>query len=209
MGKKEKIVGSVVLAIVFLLCLFIGYLITRPINTKSEDIFELQPTTELRTPASTAVAMEKITVEVKGQVANPGVYTLNKGSIVLDLVNAAGGYLKGADVESIIQCTKLSDGDCLKVMKIGDTSANNIQSNVTTSNLQSVSGDSVNIKININSASKDQLMSLNGIGETRAEAIIQYREKNGPFKTIEDIKKAGARIGETIFNNIKDNIVVK
>lgn len=194
MKKKEKIIGSIIIALFLILFIIVGYAKTKSNDYKKEDIFieDNEVKKEIKKDDSS------IRVEIKGEVNNPNVYSLKKGDIVLDLVKASGGYKDTADKDSIIQAAKLSDGACIIVRKKGD----NIQSNISNP-IAPVDG-----KININTATKEQLMKLDGIGESRAEKIIEYREKNGPYTKAEDLKKAGARIGDTILKNIKDKIEI-
>ena len=204
MKNKEKIIGSVIILVIFLIFLFIGYNITNSKNDKdkNKDIFVQEdslPTSADGTIKPTNIN-NKIRVEIKGAVKSPDVYTLESGDIVLDLVKIAGGYNVDADKDSIIQSTKLNDGDCIWVKRKGD---------ISTSVNVMVTSTNVNAKVNLNTASKEDLMRLDGIGDSRADKIIQYREKNGPFKTIEDLKKVGGRIGDSIIKNIKDKADIK
>ena len=219
MKNKEKIIGSVIILVIFLIFLFIGYNITnsKKDKGKNQDIFvqddgSATSADSLATNISNPIkpknisnannANNKIRVEIKGAIKSPDVYTLNSGDIVLDLVRAAGGYNIDADKDSIIQSAKLNDGNCIWVKRKGDiSSATNI---IPTSINQNV-----NAKVNLNTASKEELMKLGGIGDSRADKIIEYREKNGPYKTIEDLKKVGGRIGDSIIKSIKDKADIK
>lgn len=147
---------------------------------------------ELPTPAP-------LTVDVSGAVANPGVYRLVPGSRVEDAVTAAGGFHENADRESVNLAARLQDGQKLHIPEI-----------IVTGSLpeRSVSiSDSANGIININTATLDMLDGLPGIGETKAREIIDYREKNGWFKVIEEIQNVPG-IGPGIFENIKELISI-
>ena len=215
MKNKEKLIGSVIILVIFSIFLFIGYNITNSKSSKdkNQDIFVAEDSsatnaaasdTNVKNPVKPISANTKIRVEIKGAVKTPDVYTLEPGSIVLDLVKASGGYNADADKDSIIQSTKLNDGDCIWVKKKGEVSTS--LSGVATISAQSTN---VNAKVNINTATKEQLMKLDGIGDSRADKIIEYREKNGPFKSLEDLKKAGARIGDATLKNIKNKADIK
>lgn len=213
MKNKEKIIGSVIILIIFLIFLFIGYNITNSKNSKgkSQDIFVqedgLASSNEnpvKPTDTDTSNKNNKIRVEIKGAVKSPDVYTLDSGDIVLDLVKVAGNYTVDADKDSIIQSTKLNDGDCIWVKKKGEISS---AETIVFTNINGVTN--ANGKVNLNTANKEQLMKLDGIGDSRADKIIEYRDKNGPFKTIEDLRKTGGRIGDSIINSIKDKIDIK
>lgn len=194
MKKKEKIIGSIVITIFLAIFLVVGFFKSKNTEYKKEDIFVEDNTTQKNVKEDNNI----IRVEIKGEVNKPDVYSLKKGDIVLDLVKASGGYKENADKDSIIQSAKLSDGACIVVKKIGDKIQSGIQPTAALSDG----------KVNINSATKDQLMTLDGIGESRAEKIIEYREKNGPYNKIEDLKNIGARIGDTLIKNIKDKVEV-
>ncbi len=215
MKKKEKIIGSIVVIVLFLFFLIIGYVITKPKNYSTGDVFidssgmESPAPSKIQSSPDTSKAVKNITVEIKGEVINPGVYIIEAGSIVLDLVKKAGGYTAEADIDKIIQCTKLKDGDCLRVNKKGAVAANNQNASsqvAASASVITASDNNAGLKVDINSATKEELMKLDGIGETRAQKIIEYREKNGPFKSTEDLKKAGARIGTAVFENIRNKI---
>ncbi|MGI6705217.1 MAG: helix-hairpin-helix domain-containing protein [Clostridia bacterium] len=146
-------------------------------------------------------AEEPIKVYVTGQVKKQGVVTLPQGSRWEDAVNAAGGLTDQADSLRINLAKRLSDGEAVYIPKIGDEDIPSIAS----PNSDGSGGGKQ--KININTADINTLDQLPGIGPSRAQKIIEYREENGPFKSIEDIKKITG-IGEKIFENLKDDITV-
>ena len=136
-----------------------------------------------------------IYIYVCGQVKNPGVYTLPQGSRVMDLFALAGGLTDNAAEDYWNQARLLVDGEMLYVPTIEEAK-----------DLHKESADSGgDQKVNINTASKEELMSLPGIGETRALAIIAYRQKNGPFTSIEDLKKVEG-IKDGVYEKVRDYI---
>lgn len=144
---------------------------------------------------------KKVEVYVTGEVNKPGVVSLTEDSRVEDAVKSAGGLTDKADINSINLARKVVDGEAIKIPdKNSDNKANGSRSSDSTN-------DSSTDKININTADADTLDKLPGIGPSRAKKIIQYREKNGPFKTIDDLKNIGG-IGDRMFNNLKDSITV-
>ena len=172
----------------------------------------------------------KVLVDVKGEVITPGVYELTTDNTVIDAINKAGGLTKLSDTSNInlskklenemviivyskseikkmnepkLECPPCNDA-CIKEedekAKLDnetpkDTTANNDQVNQT------------NTKININTATSEQLQTLDGIGEAKAKAIIDYRKKNGQFKNIEDLKNVSG-IGDSVYEKIKNNITI-
>ena len=130
-----------------------------------------------------------VVVHVAGWVKRPGVYELHAGQRVVDAVDRAGGARRGADLSSLNLAALLSDGQQVLIGKagaaasVGGTAASGVGS--------SASGD----KVNLNSATPDQLEELPGIGEVLAQRIIDYREEHGPFVAVEDLLNVSG-IGE-------------
>jgi competence protein ComEA len=135
----------------------------------------------------------EIKVHVKGAVYNPGLVTLDEGMRVSDAIEKAGGARADADLEAINLASILKDGQAVYIPMIGEEKVN----------YESDTG-----KININSASKEKLMELPGIGDSIAEEIISYREKNGYFTDIEEIKNV-KRIGDKTYDKLKDLISIQ
>lgn len=162
----------------------------------------------------------EICVCITGAVLNPGVYYLEESSRVYELINAAGGLLDDADITNLNLVSPLSDGMQISI-RAKDTEGNfdeysvDITSNVMSSDDSSVLLNSSIItseasanKVNINTADETLLTTLPSIGKTRALAIIEYRNKNGNFSSIEDITKVSG-IKEGTFEKLKDLICVR
>lgn len=183
---------------------------------------------------SSNVSEEKyILVDIKGEVKKPGVYKLKENSRVIDAINASGGLTKKAYtkyinlskilkdenviiVNSTSEIKKVSSGNNITEVKINNNSKNSASISeselITNDNVKSEednTGNSLegNIKVNINTATKEELMKLSNIGESKAEKIIDYRTANGNFNSIEDIKKVSG-IGDKLYDSIKENITV-
>ena len=136
-------------------------------------------------------------VDIKGCIKNPGVYKLVKGSRVKDVIELAGGLTSDSDTSNINLAKIIEDEMVININSVNDNSGNNYSMN--SNNLSDL--------ININTASLEQLMTLSGIGESKAKSIISYREENGNFKAIEDITKVSG-IGQALYEKIKDYITV-
>ncbi|HBT59301.1 MAG TPA: hypothetical protein DEA45_00580 [Acholeplasmataceae bacterium] len=134
-----------------------------------------------------AIKPNLIQVEIKGEVVLPGTYVVKEGLVLGDLIRFALGLTPEADLDLINFQMKLVDNITYEIKKI---------------RLESVQEKN---KININTASLIELMTLKGIGEVTASKIITYRENNGPFISILDIKKVSG-IGEQTYEQIKDHI---
>ena len=130
-----------------------------------------------------------LTVYVSGAVATPGVYTLSAGSRVDTVVQAAGGFLPGAEQDSINLAEPLKDGEQVDVPGIVDTSHVNAG------------------RVNINTATVMELDALPGIGPTTAQAIVDYRLQHGAFQAVQDIQNVPG-IGPATYGGIKDYITV-
>ncbi len=143
-------------------------------------------------------------VHIAGSVKNPGLYELPQGSRVSDAVSAAGGMSEDANTSSVNLARQLTDGEQIIVASNEDILA---ATETETSN-GSPSGEVFSQgKVNINTASAEELMTLDGVGEATADKIIAYRQENGPFARIEEIKEVSG-IGEKKFEAMKDAITV-
>lgn len=159
----------------------------------------------------------QVVVYICGAVKHPGVYKFTAGSRVNDAVNAASGFKKGAARTAINQARVLEDGEQITIPTLKQvkrkqlsktTDGDNFQDKTTDNeNTDSSERESQNTLININTASAGELTSLSGIGQSRADAIIEYRQSNGKFQSIEDIMKIPG-IKQGIFNKIKNKISV-
>ena len=143
----------------------------------------------------------KIVVDIKGEVKKPDIYWLEEDSIIEDLINIAGGVTEEGDLSKINRAEKLNNHEVVVIPNINDEESEGetiISSTINTNK---------DNKININTANSAELDSLSGIGPSKAEAIIKYREENGNFKTIEEIKNVTG-IGEGLFEKFKENITI-
>ena len=151
----------------------------------------------------------QILVYVCGAVECPGVYTLSPTSRVYEAIQAAGGFRQDADQEWLNQAGFLQDGTRLRIYTMEETALLKEEGALETELYREpVSGKEQDSgRININTATREELMTLPGIGEAKADAVISYREEQGNFQTIEDIMKISG-IKEAVFLKIKDKIVV-
>lgn len=161
-------------------------------------------------------------VDIKGAINNPGVYKVLVGTRVNDVINMAGGLTDNADT-SLINLSKLVIDEMVIIIYTKDEVQNSnlvntvikvVEKECVCPNIENDSCINDKItdtitngsgKVNINTASMEELSKLDGIGESKAQAIIKYREENGNFKTIEDITNVSG-IGSSVYEKIKDNI---
>jgi competence protein ComEA len=137
-------------------------------------------------------------VHICGEVVSPGVYELSEESRVFQAVEKAGGFTQNAAVESLNMAERIKDG--MKIIVLSREEAQSVKANPA----DSPQGKS---QVNLNTAAKEELMTLRGVGESRAEDIIRYRDSHGGFKKIEDIMKVSG-IKDAAFQKIKDDITV-
>lgn len=163
----------------------------------------------------------KYTIDIKGAVKKPGVYKINSNSTINDAINEAGGLTKDADTSLINLAKKITDEMVIIVYTKEEVKNSNIVNTVikvvekecVCPNIENdgclnneitdnITNKEDNNLININTATKEELQTINGIGESKANNIIKYRETNGNFKSIEEIKNVDG-IGETLYETIK------
>ncbi len=146
----------------------------------------------------------KIAIHIEGAVQNPGLYYLDDDSRYDDAVKKAGGLLQGADRSRINLARKVYDEAFIYIPMVGEEwePPGELYSEKTQENENNTSTP---VLININTANQQELMSLSGIGEVYAQRIIDYRNTNGAFQSIEDIMKVSG-IGNVTFENIKSQI---
>lgn len=210
MKSREKLIGTIAILILSIVFLVVGYFSTKNKEEAFEQVFmdSYEPennslNTNEMTEVKEEIAQSKktIIVDIKGAVKNPREYELNEGARVRDLIEAAGGLLKDADEEKIKFSKILKDEDFIKIYKIGEVEE---ESEVF---LEEEAGDkdASSKKININKASLTELQSLPGIGEVKAQSIIEYRESSGGFKSIEDLTNITG-IGAKTLDKLRDLI---
>ena len=161
-------------------------------------------------------------VDIKGAVKKPGVYKINSDKKIIDVITIAGGLMENANTDNINLSKKVTDemviiiytDEEVKNSNIVDTVIKVIDKECVCPNIQNDgcinteindSITNVNKTININTATLEELMSINGLGEAKAKAIIKYREENGYFKIIDDLLNVSG-IGEALFEKIKEYI---
>jgi len=147
-----------------------------------------------------------IIVDVKGAVHNPGVYEAKSNDRVIDMINKAGGLQNNADETKINFAIRVEDEMVIYVPIIGEEGVEFAET--FTGGAISVGQEKNDGKVNINTANETELQTLSGIGPSKATAIIEFRETNGSFKTIEDIKLISG-IGDKTFEKLQNSIKVK
>lgn len=228
--KVNLFIGGILVILIILSNLGIYYLVNAKINNIERKVGETTENSEVQEEPR-EVILENYKVDIKGAVKNPGVYELKIGTRIIDVIKRAGGLNSNADTsvnnlskyiedemviiiytkeevnnfDKILEEQKNNENLCINYNGVvNNDSCTNIfdeKDNNENSNLE------VDTKISLNTASLELLMTLPGIGESKAESIINYREKEGSFEKIEDIMNISG-IGESTFEKIKDYITV-
>ena len=161
---------------------------------------------------STEEAEEMVVIHITGEVKKPGVVKLKQGTRIEDVISAAGGLTENADISNVNLAYVVEDGTKIRIPSSDEE--NNDEQYITTDSGKDIvvsnenNESPNNIFVNINTATQTELEQLPGIGASIATRIIDYRSKNGKFKSIEDIKNVTG-IGDSKYEKIKDNIKVK
>lgn len=151
---------------------------------------------------------EKIIIHITGEVKNQGIIKINSNSRLIDAIEAAGGLTENADISKINLAYVVSDGQKIYIPNVNDLIEEYIDSEAGEGIIVEDINSSKKTLININTATQTELETLTGIGASTALKIINYRNENGKFKNIEEIKNVSG-IGDAKYEAIKDNICVK
>lgn len=217
--KKYKYVITI-----FLFMLIIFYIVFIKVNLKSKEknLVDNQVVINEVEKVEVDLKDDLVYVDIKGAVKKPGVYEINSDKKIIDVITMAGGLMENANTDNINLSKKVTDemviiiytNEEVKNSNIVDTVIKVIDKECVCPNIQNDgcinteindSITNVNKTININTATLEELMSINGLGEAKAKAIIKYREENGYFKIIDDLLNVSG-IGEALFEKIKEYI---
>jgi len=221
LNKKQKII---LIIIVSFALLFIFYYIINRFNSSkyididieqeninTDDIVEGQNLITNTSYEEKDSISTKIVIHIIGEVKNQGIVEIDRGSRIVDVIKEAGGTTKNADLSKINLAYIVEDGQKIYVPSIKDKDSDVISNNAGENVIVQNNREEHNIsskKVNINTASQTELETLNGIGTSTALKIVNYREQNGLFKKIEDIKNVPG-IGSSKYENIRNDITVK
>ena len=195
LSAKAAVVGGILLILVG-----VGGLFSK--KEESVEGTEVVVTTVLAEKTEVSTTQETVIfVDIKGEVKNPGVYQMKAGDRVKDALEAAGGLTEEADSQKVNLAKRLEDQMVIVVSKVGEE-AEEIPAGETRKEATKEG------KVNINTATVEELKTLKGVGEKKAEAIIEYRKKNGSFQTKEDLMKVRG-IGKKLFDSFQERIVTQ
>ncbi|MED5047272.1 helix-hairpin-helix domain-containing protein [Bacillus siamensis] len=195
MRRNLKILGVCLAAGAIFICIWLF----RP--EKEEPVKQqsvLGQTASASGTGKTDTADDKIMIDMKGAVRNPGVYEMKAGDRVTQAIEKAGGLKEKADELNVNLAEQLQDGAVVYIPSKGEEE----------NRPKTAAGEKEDAPVNINTATLDELQAISGVGQKKAEAIIAYREENGRFQTAEDLMNVSG-FGEKSFERIKTSITVK
>ena len=185
------------LLVLLVIALFSAGITYYRLNNQDIDIIDNEEELTDNTPNS------MITVYVSGEVNKPGLIQIDSNARVSDAITACGNFTPLADKNAINLAQKLSDGTHIQVPTI----KNSATTTSSTNNSSNSPNDKSNDLVNINTATKEELDTLPGVGPATAEKILNYRQEHGNFQSIEDLKNVKG-IGEAKFNKLQDKISI-
>lgn len=216
--RKQLIIAG---SILFLIIVIISYIITNSPKIKvSNNQAIIKDDSNIKKTSSKEKTTEEYKIDIKGEVINPGIYTMKSSSRIIDCIEKAGGLTENANTTVINLSKKITDEMVIIIYSNAEVESfketkkleEQVQEKCHQKDENSLKNDAcitdtnqTTSLVSINTATIEELSKLSGIGEAKAKQIIEYRTQNGPFKTIEDIKEVPG-IGESIFAQIKDSI---
>ncbi len=198
-NKKIVIAGGCILALIIV---FAGFFALNHKNNKTLEELKALSDQEENSEEIEAEDNQTLIVDIGGEVKNPMIAQLPTGSRIGDAITAAGGTTEKADLSNINRAQVLEDGQKIYIPSTDDS-----DSQASINGSSSSTASSSNQKVNINTATDEQLRTLSGVGPATAEKIINFRTKEGAFKSIEDLKNVDG-IGDKTFEKLKDKICV-
>lgn len=219
-NKKQKIIIGIFIVIVAIVAIYYSYKQENNFLEQTENLEIENQAKEGAEESEETTEKEKIIVHISGAVQNEGIVELESGSRVADAIEKAGGLKENAYMDEINLAYQLEDGEKIHIptieeqkekenqeSKVENESATGSDGTISRSSNSSINNGS-QTKININTATEEELDTLPGIGPSTATKILDYRKEKGKFKTIEEIKEVSG-IGESKYEKIKDKITVK
>lgn len=214
---KPIIILSIIIASLVILNFYLLFLLNSKEESEPEVITSEE--TEEKEPSL-------FKVDIKGQINKPGLYEIEEGSRVMDVINKAGGLTDNADTSIINLSKKIKDEMVILIYSKAEVEklkedeeepvivcpevndacvTDELDEPLIPKEEETKENATPTGKVSLNTATLDELQTLDGIGESKAQAIIDYRTQNGPFETIEELKEVSG-IGDSTFEKIKDKI---
>lgn len=204
MNKEKKIKLAITIAIGIIVIIGIIKIVDIYYEKNNTEKISISNFIENENETEDEKCNTKIKVYITGEVKNQGVIELEEGDRIADAIEKAGGQTEQASLKNVNLAYQLEDGQKIYIPNVNDN-----ETEIIDDGASGVVDDTTNqTVVNINKADETELQSLNGIGESLATSIVQYRKENGKFETIEDLKNVPG-IGDSKFENIKEYIKVK
>ena len=204
--KKWLLLGSGVFMVILITLLVGIYLMVNKeprVDTTMWEETSLTTTAEVATDATKERAETMIYVDIKGAVKVPGIYQLKNQQRIWDALALAGGVSEEADTAQVNYAQKVKDQMIIYVPKKGEAVAQSLETLQESAPAQQNQEE----KINLNTATEAELQTISGIGAKKAQEIIRFRDEQGPFKTVEELKNVPG-IGEKTVERLKDMLTV-
>ena len=202
MGNKSKLIVFIIIIVVSIGGLALKGYFNDQVYVLNEENIEDDKQKEIKEETDEKIVEKEITIYISGEVKEPGVVTLKNDKRLADAVKLVGGVTEDADLNNVNLAVKLEDEMHYIIPKKGE-SISNSQNNVIPNN----NTNNQNGKININTATIQELDQIPGVGEATANKILTYRDEVGKFKSIEEIKNVSG-IGEKKYENMKEFICI-
>ncbi|WP_226583195.1 helix-hairpin-helix domain-containing protein [Halobacillus litoralis] len=191
---KFKRYGWIILVLIFVLVIYSQKPSSDPDSMPQSNVVKSSEAVQ-----NDSLDEKEIKVDVKGEVKEPGVYTMDSGTRVDDVIRKAGGLTREADPSSVNLAQKLQDEMVISVALNDEVQEGDVTKGMTSETKVQ--------KVRVNSASAIEIQTIKGIGPSKAESIIKYREEHGPFSSLEDLIKVTG-IGEKTLEDMKEDILV-
>ena len=205
--KEKKILAIMVVLCISSVIAFVLLLVNE--NKGEEFVYENVGIVEANNEINNGnTEVKPMYVYIVGEVVNPGVYPLNDSDRIVDVLNKCGGATEEADLSKVNLAYKLLDGQKIIIPNVNENVDNNFAFVINNAGNNIVSGDVGKAKVNINIATQEELEAINGIGASTAKKILDYREKNGYFKSVDDLTNISG-IGKSKVESIREFVVVK
>lgn len=204
--KKWLLLGSGVFMVILITLLVGIYLMVNKeprVDTTMWEETSLTTTAEVATDATKERAETMIYVDIKGAVKVPGIYQLKNQQRIWDALALAGGVSEEADTAQVNYAQKVKDQMIIYVPKKGEPVPQSLETLQESAPAQQNQEE----KINLNTATEAELQTISGIGAKKAQEIIRFRDEQGPFKTVEELKNVPG-IGEKTVERLKDMLTV-
>lgn len=208
--RRELLTGLVVLAVVIIYLFTHG--LTGPLPGQVQSNVQSVAASSQASGAAPHSSTGKVVVDIKGAVNKPGVYHLPHGSRVQEAVTAAGGLRDDADGNQVNLAKQLVDAQAIYIPARGEQAPAGMGTATSSGSATAASDSSTTTTadhepINLNSASKEQLTTITGIGDKKADLILQYRQEHGQFKSVDDLKNING-FGDKTVDKLRDQLAV-